>query len=103
MEGIEGPNYPNVLFGAMVAGPSYDDMFIDWRDQPKHTEPAIAGNTGLVAALAALRDEQAQWQNRPRWDIEKDFLDTILTLLSSTSNVMYDTMFVFNTYLPNLH
>ncbi|KAF9609126.1 hypothetical protein IFM89_013380 [Coptis chinensis] len=47
------PN-PNVLMGAMVAGPDQDDNFIDSRDRPEYTEPTISGNAGLVAALIAL-------------------------------------------------
>lgn len=47
------PN-PNDLLGAMVAGPTMDDKFVDRRDQPRYTEPTIAGNAGLVAALVAL-------------------------------------------------
>jgi endoglucanase len=49
------PN-PNVLSGAMVAGPDQFDHFIDERDQPLFTEPTISSNAGLVAALIALHD-----------------------------------------------
>ncbi|XXG60817.1 hypothetical protein AAC387_Pa04g2635 [Persea americana] len=51
----QDPN-PNVLTGAMVAGPSNDDKFTDKRDLPQYTEPTISGNAGLVAALVALHD-----------------------------------------------
>ncbi|XP_008786534.2 endoglucanase 10-like [Phoenix dactylifera] len=49
------PN-PNVLLGAMVAGPDKDGRFLDDRDRPEFTEPTISGNAGLVAALIALID-----------------------------------------------
>ncbi|KAJ6930775.1 endoglucanase 25-like [Populus alba x Populus x berolinensis] len=49
------PN-PNILFGAMVAGPDKFDNFLDDRDKPWFTEPTIASNAGLVAALIALHD-----------------------------------------------
>lgn len=47
---------PNVLVGAMVAGPDKDERFLDDRDRPEFTEPTISGNAGLVAALIALID-----------------------------------------------
>lgn len=47
------PN-PNLLVGAMVGGPDESDKFSDERDKPWFTEPSIAGNAGLVAALIAL-------------------------------------------------
>ncbi|KAE8008563.1 hypothetical protein FH972_005062 [Carpinus fangiana] len=43
------PN-PNVLSGAMAAGPDQFDHFIDERDQPLFTEPTISSYAGLVAA-----------------------------------------------------
>uniref|UniRef100_A0A6N2LST2 Endoglucanase n=1 Tax=Salix viminalis TaxID=40686 RepID=A0A6N2LST2_SALVM len=49
------PN-PNILYGAMVAGPDKFDNFLDDRDKPWFTEPTIASNAGLVAALIALHD-----------------------------------------------
>lgn len=52
------PN-PNVLIGAMVAGPGQDDKFTDRRDKPEYTEPTISGNAGLVAALIALHDSSS--------------------------------------------
>ncbi|RWW31339.1 hypothetical protein GW17_00004018, partial [Ensete ventricosum] len=42
---------PNVLLGAVVAGPDEDDGFLDTRNRPEYTEPTIAGNAGAVAAL----------------------------------------------------
>ncbi|KDP43035.1 hypothetical protein JCGZ_25221 [Jatropha curcas] len=45
---------PNILYGAMVAGPDQFDNFLDERDKPRFTEPNIASNAGLVAALIAL-------------------------------------------------
>ncbi|XP_025014373.2 endoglucanase 25 [Ricinus communis] len=47
---------PNILYGAMVAGPDPFDNFLDERDKPQFTEPSIASNAGLVAALVALHD-----------------------------------------------
>ncbi|KAH7426357.1 hypothetical protein KP509_11G098200 [Ceratopteris richardii] len=47
------PN-PHVLVGAMVAGPDTRDRFADNRYNYNYTEPTIAGNACLVAALVAL-------------------------------------------------
>jgi hypothetical protein len=47
------PN-PHVLTGAMVGGPDKFDRFQDVRSNYNDTEPTIAGNAGLVAALIAL-------------------------------------------------
>ena len=47
---------PNTLLGAMVAGPGQFDDFFDERDKPWFTEPSIASNAGLVAALIAHHD-----------------------------------------------
>ncbi|CAN4075723.1 unnamed protein product [Withania somnifera] len=47
---------PNTISGAMVAGPNKDDVFSDERTRPWFTEPSIASNAGLVAALVALHD-----------------------------------------------
>ncbi|KAH0681336.1 hypothetical protein KY284_022421 [Solanum tuberosum] len=47
---------PNTILGAMVAGPNKDDVFSDKRSKPWFTEPSIASNAGLVAALVALHD-----------------------------------------------
>ncbi|ONK57655.1 uncharacterized protein A4U43_C09F2720 [Asparagus officinalis] len=65
------PN-PNTLLGAMVAGPSYDDKFTDQRDQPKFTEPTIARNAGLVAALAALVDPSFLGMSKFNGGIDQD-------------------------------
>ncbi|RXH77282.1 hypothetical protein DVH24_023556 [Malus domestica] len=46
----------NLLLGAMVAGPDELDKFVDERDKQEFTEPSIASNAGLVAALIALHD-----------------------------------------------
>ncbi|KAG5249534.1 Cel9A [Salix suchowensis] len=51
------PN-PNTLVGAMVAGPDRHDGFHDVRTNYNYTEPTIAGNAGLVAALVALSGEK---------------------------------------------
>ncbi|EPS69180.1 hypothetical protein M569_05586 [Genlisea aurea] len=47
------PN-PNTIRGAMVAGPDRHDGFHDVRTNYNYTEPTLAGNAGLVAALVAL-------------------------------------------------
>ncbi|CAK8567513.1 unnamed protein product [Lathyrus sativus] len=51
----KNPN-PQVLLGAMVGGPDTNDNFIDQRSNQRFTEPTIASNAGLVAALIALQD-----------------------------------------------
>ncbi|GFY94642.1 glycosyl hydrolase 9A1 [Actinidia rufa] len=51
------PN-PNTIVGAMVAGPDKHDGFHDVRTNYNYTEPTIAGNAGLVAALVALSGEK---------------------------------------------
>ncbi|XP_028806839.1 endoglucanase 25-like [Neltuma alba] len=65
----ESPN-PQVLLGAMVGGPGLRDNFLDDRKQPRFTEPTIANNAGLVAALIALQD--------PPLSNSKDVKDSIL-------------------------
>ncbi|KAK9167846.1 hypothetical protein Scep_003037 [Stephania cephalantha] len=52
------PN-PNTLVGAMVAGPDKHDGFHDVRSNYNYTEPTLAGNAGLVAALVALSGEKS--------------------------------------------
>ncbi|GAV81923.1 Glyco_hydro_9 domain-containing protein [Cephalotus follicularis] len=47
------PN-PNNITGAMVAGPDRFDQFHDVRSNYSYTEPTLAGNAGLVAALTSL-------------------------------------------------
>ncbi|MCL7044397.1 hypothetical protein MKW94_003166 [Papaver nudicaule] len=47
------PN-PNTIVGAMVGGPDKYDGFRDVRTNYNYTEPTLAGNAGLVAALVAL-------------------------------------------------
>ncbi|CAL5401912.1 unnamed protein product [Camellia sinensis] len=51
------PN-PNTIVGAMVAGPDKHDGFHDVRTNYNYTEPTIAGNAGLVAALVALSGDK---------------------------------------------
>ncbi|XP_042494837.1 endoglucanase 25-like [Macadamia integrifolia] len=51
------PN-PNTIVGAMVAGPDKHDGFQDVRTNYNYTEPTLAGNAGLVAALVALSGEK---------------------------------------------
>ncbi|KAL0549746.1 hypothetical protein IC582_014234 [Cucumis melo] len=53
------PN-PNTLVGAMVAGPDRRDGFHDVRTNYNYTEPTLAGNAGLVAALVALSGENSE-------------------------------------------
>ncbi|KAM7487321.1 hypothetical protein LguiB_024805 [Lonicera macranthoides] len=47
------PN-PNTITGAMVGGPVGSDQFHDTRSNYSYTEPTMAGNAGLVAALVSL-------------------------------------------------
>uniref|UniRef100_A0A803KMJ8 Endoglucanase n=1 Tax=Chenopodium quinoa TaxID=63459 RepID=A0A803KMJ8_CHEQI len=47
------PN-PNIIDGAMVGGPDRFDKFKDSRQLDRYTEPTLAGNAGLVAALISL-------------------------------------------------
>nr|AKH03681.1 endo-1,4-beta-glucanase [Hevea brasiliensis] len=47
------PN-PNTITGAMVGGPDRFDNFHDVRTNFNYTEPTLAGNAGLVAALVSL-------------------------------------------------
>ncbi|ERN20205.1 endoglucanase 12 [Amborella trichopoda] len=47
------PN-PNTITGAMVGGPDRFDQFRDVRSNYNYTEPTLAGNAGLVAALISL-------------------------------------------------
>ncbi|XP_010277803.1 PREDICTED: endoglucanase 12-like [Nelumbo nucifera] len=47
------PN-PNTIVGAMVGGPDRFDQFRDVRTNYNYTEPTLAGNAGLVAALVSL-------------------------------------------------
>ncbi|KAK0577976.1 hypothetical protein LWI29_003162 [Acer saccharum] len=45
---------PNNITGAMVGGPDRFDQFRDVRTNYNYTEPTLAGNAGLVAALVSL-------------------------------------------------
>ncbi|KAL8064220.1 hypothetical protein ABFX02_01G075900 [Erythranthe guttata] len=49
----ETPN-PNNITGAMVGGPDRFDKFEDVRSNFSYTEPSLAANAGLVAALVSL-------------------------------------------------
>jgi mlo protein len=51
------PN-PNVIIGAMVAGPDKKDGFHDIRTNYNYTEPTLAGNAGLVAVLVGLSGDK---------------------------------------------
>ncbi|CAI9095058.1 OLC1v1030915C1 [Oldenlandia corymbosa var. corymbosa] len=53
------PN-PNILVGAMVGGPDKFDGFHDVRTNYNYTEPTLAGNAGLVAALIALSGDGSE-------------------------------------------
>lgn len=53
------PN-PNTLVGALVAGPDKHDGFRDVRTNYNYTEPTLAGNAGLAAALVALSGEKSR-------------------------------------------
>ncbi|XP_039117541.1 endoglucanase 25-like isoform X2 [Dioscorea cayenensis subsp. rotundata] len=55
---------PNVLLGAMVRGPDKEDGFSDDRNRPEYTEPSIASNAGLVAALIGLLDHPSSTTSR---------------------------------------
>lgn len=52
-----GKRNPNTIVGAMVAGPDRHDGFRDVRTNYNYTEPTLAGNAGLVAALVSLSGE----------------------------------------------
>ena len=52
------PN-PNTIVGAMVAGPDRRDGFHDVHANYNYTEPTLAGNAGLVAALVALSGDKS--------------------------------------------
>ncbi|KAF5178369.1 Endoglucanase [Thalictrum thalictroides] len=54
----KNPN-PNTIVGAMVAGPDSRDGFRDVRSNYNYTEPTLAGNAGLVAALVALSGDRS--------------------------------------------
>nr|ACG24268.1 hypothetical protein [Zea mays] len=47
---------PNILVGAMVAGPDRRDGYKDVRTNYNYTEPTLAANAGLVAALISISD-----------------------------------------------
>lgn len=50
---------PNIIEGAMVAGPDKRDGFHDVRSNYNYTEPTLAGNAGLVAALVGLSGDKS--------------------------------------------
>ncbi|MED6131190.1 hypothetical protein PIB30_007483 [Stylosanthes scabra] len=50
---------PNTIVGAMAAGPDKFDGFRDVRTNYNYTEPTLAGNAGLVAALVALSGDKS--------------------------------------------
>ncbi|KAK2649584.1 hypothetical protein Ddye_017073 [Dipteronia dyeriana] len=57
------PN-PNIIVGAMAGGPDRNDGFRDSHSNYNYTEPTIAGNAGLVAALVALSGEGTAGNDR---------------------------------------
>ncbi|KAK3229807.1 hypothetical protein Dsin_001688 [Dipteronia sinensis] len=65
------PN-PNVLLGALVAGPDEFDKFSDERGKPSFTEPSIASNAGLVAALVALHEPPRKSSNSTAFNLGMD-------------------------------
>ncbi|MQM03052.1 hypothetical protein Taro_035831 [Colocasia esculenta] len=65
------PN-PNILRGAMVAGPDKDEKFFDERGWPAYTEPTLSGNAGLVAALVAVLEPQVPYLG---WDDRNGGID----------------------------
>ncbi|TXG53340.1 hypothetical protein EZV62_022509 [Acer yangbiense] len=65
------PN-PNVLLGALVAGPDEFDKFSDERGKPWFTEPSIASNAGLVAALVALHEPPRKSSNSITFNLGMD-------------------------------
>ncbi|CAM9001005.1 unnamed protein product [Rhodiola kirilowii] len=52
------PN-PHNITGAMVGGPDKMDNFRDVRSNYNYTEPTLAGNAGLVAALVSLTSKDS--------------------------------------------
>ncbi|KAJ1427090.1 Six-hairpin glycosidase superfamily [Sesbania bispinosa] len=71
------PN-PNTIVGAMVAGPDKHDGFHDVRTNYNYTEPTLAGNAGLVAALVALSGD-----NNTRID-KNTIFSTLIPLMFPT-------------------
>nr|QCQ73724.1 endo-(1,4)-beta-D-glucanase [Litchi chinensis] len=65
------PN-PNVLLGALVAGPDVSETFSDERTKPWFTEPSIASNAGLVAALVALHEPPRKSSNSTGFNLGMD-------------------------------
>nr|ACT54547.1 endo-1,4-beta-glucanase [Dimocarpus longan] len=57
------PN-PNNITGAMVGGPDRFDQFRDLRSNYSYTEPTLAGNAGLVAALVSLTSSGGRGINK---------------------------------------
>ncbi|XVF40843.1 hypothetical protein PTKIN_Ptkin01aG0149000 [Pterospermum kingtungense] len=51
---------PHNITGAMVGGPDRFDHFRDVRTNYNYTEPTLAGNAGLIAALASLTHSGGQ-------------------------------------------
>lgn len=79
------PN-PNLLVGAMVAGPDIFDNFSDERDKPWFTEPSIASNAGLVAALIALHDPPRKSSNSASLNLGIDQTGIFDKIHSTPSN-----------------
>ncbi|XP_071722679.1 endoglucanase 10-like [Rutidosis leptorrhynchoides] len=70
-EGIHWKNSnesnPNILTGAMVGGPDQHDKFLDEREKPSFTQPSIASNAALVAALIASHDPPTKSAGISSW------------------------------------
>ncbi|KAH9757454.1 Endoglucanase 10 [Citrus sinensis] len=79
------PN-PNLLVGAMVAGPDIFDNFSDERDKLWFTEPSIASNAGLVAALIALHDPPRKSSNSASLNLGIDQTGIFDKIHSTPSN-----------------
>ncbi|KAG2309427.1 hypothetical protein Bca52824_029175 [Brassica carinata] len=68
---------PNVVEGAMVAGPDIHDVFRDVRSNSNYTEPTLTGNAGLVAALVALSGAKHMFdKNRMFYAVPPSFPDS---------------------------
>ncbi|XP_012854150.1 PREDICTED: endoglucanase 7-like [Erythranthe guttata] len=73
----ETPN-PNNITGAMVGGPDRFDKFEDVRSNFNYTEPSLAANAGLVAALVSLTSSSG-------FGVEKNAIFSYITPLYRNS------------------
>ncbi|XP_031504844.1 endoglucanase 25-like [Nymphaea colorata] len=72
------PN-PHTIVGAMVSGPDRHDAFHDVRTNANYTEPTLAGNAGLVAALISLSAQENAY------GIDKNTIFSAVPPLSATT------------------